>query len=115
MSSDECIFCRIATGELPADIVYEDDELVAFRDVNPQAPTHILVIPREHIESLDETTEPQVELLGRIQLLVKRLAGEEDLDDGYRVVVNTGPAGGQSVNHLHYHLLGGRSLGWPPG
>jgi histidine triad (HIT) family protein len=112
---EDCIFCKIAAGEFDSDIVYEDDELLAFRDINPQAPTHILVIPREHISSLKNTTDEHQALLGRLQLVLRDLAEKEELGEGYRVVVNTGPAGGQTVGHLHYHLLGGRTMNWPPG
>jgi len=107
----DCIFCQIAGGKLPSDLVYEDDDIVAFRDVNPQAPTHILIIPRKHVESLNDVHEEDASLLAKIQLVARELAASEGLDAGYRVVVNTGPAGGQEVMHLHYHLLGGRTMG----
>ncbi len=112
----ECVFCRIAQGELGSDRVMEDDEVVAFRDLNPQAPTHVLVIPKRHIASLDVADEGDSDLLGRLLLAAKRVAAQEGLSDsGYRVVVNHGADGGQTVYHLHVHVLGGRGLTWPPG
>lgn len=113
--SEDTIFGKIIRREIPADIVYEDELCLAFRDVAPQAPVHILVIPKQAIANLLEaTTEHQV-LLGHLLLTVKAIAAQEGLTDGYRTVINTGPAGGQTVYHLHIHLLGGRSLAWPPG
>lgn len=109
------IFKRIIDKEIPASIVYEDDRCLAFRDVAPQAPTHVLVIPRKEIRSLAEATDDDAALLGHLLVTARKLAGELGLANGYRVVVNCGPDGGQSVDHLHVHLLGGRSLGWPPG
>ncbi len=112
----DCIFCRIASKEIPADVVYEDERALAFRDLNPQAPTHVLIIPKVHIDSLDATKAEQVELLGYLQMVARDLARELDLsEEGYRVVNNCGEAGGQTVQHLHYHLLGGRHMQWPPG
>ena len=110
-----CIFCTIARHEIPANIVYEDDETIAFRDLNPQAPVHILIIPVRHLASLNEASaEPA--LLGKLLVAAQRIAAEHGLAErGYRVVNNIGADGGQSVGHLHFHLLGGRSLGWPPG
>lgn len=113
--SEPCIFCRIASKGIPADIVYEDAELVAFRDLHPQAPTHVLVIPKRHIASLDETVEADGKLLGTMMLVAKKIAAVSGLGAGYRVVTNCGPDGGQSVSHLHLHLLGGRPMSWPPG
>lgn len=114
--SAECLFCRIAARTLKADIVAEENGLLAFRDINPQAPTHLLIIPTEHIATLDETTPAQVELLGAALRFAARLARQAGLmPDGYRVVVNCGPQAGQSVWHLHAHLLGGRPMRWPPG
>jgi histidine triad (HIT) family protein len=112
----ECIFCRIVAGALPAARVLENDHVVAFRDVNPQAPTHVLVIPRRHVESL-ATLDPGDEALAAALLLAAAdVARHEGLEEqGYRVVTNTGEDGGQSVAHLHLHVLGGRSLTWPPG
>ena len=109
------IFQKILDGEIPADILHDDEHCIAFRDVNPQAPTHVLVIPRKAIVSLDDATDDDAALLGHLQLVLKRLATELNLGDGYRVVVNCGERGGQSVPHLHYHLLGGRVMKWPPG
>lgn len=111
-----CIFCRIANGEIPARIVYQDDALVAFHDVAPQAPVHVLVIPRVHLESLAATKPEHDALLGRVLGAVRQVARDLGVaDDGYRTVLNTGFDGGQSVGHLHAHLLAGRPLGWPPG
>ena len=110
-----CLFCRIIAGELPATIVYRDDDVIAFRDVNPQAPTHILVIPKRHIASIADTQDGDAELLGRLITVAKQIAQTEKLSAGYRLVVNTGTQAGQSVFHLHVHLLGGRAMHWPPG
>jgi histidine triad (HIT) family protein len=109
------IFQKIIDREIPAQIVYEDDRCLAFRDVNPQAPTHVLVIPRTPIPSLDETGETDEGLLGHLLVTARNIAAQLGLDRGYRVVVNCGPDGGQSVDHLHLHILGGRPLHWPPG
>ncbi len=112
----DCVFCRIAAGELEADIVYRDDEIVAFRDLEPQAPVHVLVIPRRHIATLLDTEHGDVALLGRLQRAAIRVAGELGLAaSGFRLVTNCLEDGGQAVLHLHLHLLGGRRLGWPPG
>jgi histidine triad (HIT) family protein len=110
----ECIFCRIVAGELPSDRVHEDEHVLAFRDIRPQAPVHVLVIPKQHHASLSDAPDDPA-LLGRLLLAARELARRLGLADGYRVVVNTGPAGGQTVDHLHLHLLGGRSMTWPPG
>ena len=109
------IFKRIIDREIPAKIAYEDDLCLAFHDVNPQAPTHVLVIPKKEIASLGQLTAEDQALVGHLMLVVKNLAGDLGLAGGYRVVVNCGPDGGQSVDHLHLHLLGGRQLKWPPG
>ena len=109
------IFQRIIAREIPANIVYEDDLCLAFHDVNPQAPTHVLVIPKKPIPSVDDLSDEDASLVGHLWLVIRNLAGELGLDDGYRVVVNCGRDGGQTVDHLHYHLLGGRPLTWPPG
>jgi histidine triad (HIT) family protein len=107
----ECIFCRIVAGEIPGDIVYRDKELVAFRDINPQAPTHILIIPKSHIASMTELTGEQQALMGRLILLAKELAEKEGISaSGYRLSASTGADGGQLVPHIHFHLLGGRKL-----
>jgi histidine triad (HIT) family protein len=103
----DCIFCRILAGEIPSQRVYEDEDVVAFRDIHPKAPVHVLVVPRKHIASLDEATEADAALLGRITLVLPRLARELGLTEGFRTIVNTGPGGGQEVFHLHYHILGG--------
>ncbi len=113
---EECIFCKVVAGDIPADVVYRDDHVVAFRDIQPQAPTHILVVPRKHIATLLEASEADTELLGRMQATAIRLARSEGLDeDGFRLVTNTLTRAGQSVFHIHLHLLGGRSFSWPPG
>ena len=111
--SNDCIFCRIAAGEIPADIVLENEEVVAFRDTNPQAPTHVLVIPRRHVASAHELDDPA--LTASLFGAMRQIADAEGLGEGYRIVTNVGAAAGQSVAHLHFHLLGGRSLSWPPG
>jgi histidine triad (HIT) family protein len=110
-----CLFCRIAKGEIPADVVLDRSDLLAFRDINPQAPTHVLVIPRDHIPSLEALTEQHGELLANLVRAVNDIAGQEGVTGGFRVVTNIGPAAGQSVQHLHLHVLGGRSFHWPPG
>jgi histidine triad (HIT) family protein len=109
------IFKRIIDGEIPAKIIYQDDQCLAFHDVTPQAPTHVLVIPKKEIASLAEVTDGDAALLGHIWTVIPKLARQLNLADGYRVVVNCGPLAGQSVNHLHFHILGGRPLTWPPG
>jgi len=111
----DCIFCKIANKEIKSDIVYEDDQAVAFNDMNPQAPMHILIIPKKHIVGVAEAQKEDAELIGHLQLVAAKLAREKGISDGYRVVINSGPLAGQSVMHLHYHLLGGRRLSWPPG
>jgi histidine triad (HIT) family protein len=113
MASD-CLFCRIARGEIPVTRVAENERCVAFRDINPQAPTHVLVIPREHMASLDEATDPLI--LGEVLLMAQAVARNEGLvESGYRTVLNTNAGAGQSVFHLHAHVLGGRPMTWPPG
>lgn len=112
----ECIFCKIVDGEIPADVVYQDEAVVAFRDINPQAPTHLLIIPRQHIATMTDLDEAHKDVVGRLFLVARDLAGEEGIqDDGYRVVMNCGAKAGQTVYHIHLHLLGGRRLTWPPG
>ena len=111
----DCIFCKIANKEIKSDIVYEDDRVVAFNDINPHAPVHILVIPKKHIVGVAGARDEDAELMGHLQLVAARLAEEKGVAEGYRIVVNSGPLAGQSVMHLHYHLLGGRRLNWPPG
>jgi len=109
------IFQKIIDREIPAEIVYEDDRCLAFRDVQPQAPTHVLLIPKKAIESIDCIGEEDADLLGHLWLTIRKLASELQLAGGYRVVVNCGNDGGQTVDHLHFHLLGGRAMAWPPG
>jgi len=111
----DCLFCKIRDGAIPAKKLFEDDRAVAFRDINPQAPTHILVIPRKHIASLDEATAEDEALIGHMHLVAQKLARDEGLSKGWRAVFNTGKEAGQTVFHIHLHLLGGRPLGWPPG
>jgi histidine triad (HIT) family protein len=110
-----CLFCRIAARTEPAEIVYEDGELVAFRDRNPVAPTHILLIPRKHIQNVRDAEPEDAALLGRLLLKAAEVADDEGLPDGFRLVTNSGSQPGQSVYHLHVHLLGGRRMSWPPG
>jgi histidine triad (HIT) family protein len=113
---EDCIFCKIAAGEIPADLVYEDDWVVGFRDLNPQAPTHVLVIPRRHIARLNDLNEDDAELVGRMYLAAGQIAAREGIaEPGYRTVMNCNEAGGQTVFHIHLHLLGGRAMHWPPG
>ncbi len=116
MSAPDCLFCRIAKRTVPAEVVAEADGLLAFKDIHPQAPTHLLIIPEEHIPSMADATEAHTTLLGKAMLFANRLARQYQLiQSGYRLVVNCGAGAGQSVWHLHLHLLGGRSLQWPPG
>jgi histidine triad (HIT) family protein len=111
-----CLFCRIVAGEIPADVIYSDERCLAFRDVNPQSPVHVLVIPRDHLESLDEAAKKDEAALGHLLRVAARVANEQGLSEsGYRTVINTGAGAGQSVFHLHVHVLGGRQLNWPPG
>jgi histidine triad (HIT) family protein len=111
----DCLFCRIVAGEIPAKVVHESDAVLAFRDVNPQAPTHILLIPKEHVVSVADLEEEHDEVLGELLRAAAHLARAEGLSTGWRLVTNVGPDAGQSVHHLHFHLLGGRGMGWPPG
>jgi histidine triad (HIT) family protein len=112
----DCIFCKIINKEIPAKVAYEDDNVVAFHDINPQAPIHLLIVPKKHIASVMEIDDEENLLLGDIIRTAQNLARENNLDKkGFRIVVNTGEEGGQTVNHLHFHLLGGRFLTWPPG
>ncbi|HHV43684.1 MAG TPA: histidine triad nucleotide-binding protein [Firmicutes bacterium] len=112
----DCLFCKIAAGQISSDIVYSDEQVVAFKDINPQAPVHLLIIPRKHIPNVNSIEEDDRTLIGHIHHIAAKLAKEQGFaDDGYRIVVNCGEQGGQTVMHLHFHLLGGRSLGWPPG
>jgi len=112
----DCLFCKIVAGTIPVKIVFEDEQAIAFRDIDPQAPTHILVVPKKHIGSLAEADGKEMtSLLGHLLRLVRQIAHSENLSGGYRTVINTGPDGGQTVDHLHLHLLGGRAMHWPPG
>lgn len=111
-----CLFCKIARKEIPATIVHEDDDTIAFRDINPVAPTHVLVIPRKHIVSLADAAPGDEALLGKLLLAAKRVAEQEGrTGDGFRLVINSGPNAGQSVFHVHVHVIGGRLMAWPPG
>ncbi len=111
----DCIFCRIAAGEIPSNKLYEDDQLLAFYDLDPQAPTHFLVIPKVHIASVAEITPQNSAVIAHIYEVIARLAAELGLEQGFRVVTNCGPQGGQTVPHLHFHVLAGRDMTWPPG
>ena len=112
----DCLFCKIAAGEIPSTKVHEDDNFIAFRDINPQAPTHVLIISRKHIEKLTDLSEAEAEMNGKMQLLANKVAAEEGIvEGGFRTVFNCGEGAGQSVWHIHMHLLGGRPMGWPPG
>lgn len=111
-----CIFCKIVNGEIPADKVYEDSSIIGFRDIQPQAPTHVVVIPKKHIETLNDVTESDSRILSSLLLACQKIAGDEKVaDKGYRVVLSCNREGGQAVFHLHAHLLGGRYMSWPPG
>lgn len=111
----DCLFCRIVAGEIPADVVHQTDRTVAFRDVGPQAPTHVLVVPRAHHADVAALTDADPALLADVMAAAVAVARAQALDDGFRLVVNTGDDGGQTVHHVHVHVLGGRALGWPPG
>ena len=112
----DCVFCKIADGKIPSDVIYEDEDVIAFNDLDPQAPIHFLVIPKKHIESIAKLEESDLKILDSIFLTIKKIASEKGLDEnGYRVVTNIGEDGGQSVPHLHFHVLGGRGFKWPPG
>jgi len=113
---DNCIFCKMAKGEIQPDVVYDDDEILAFRDLNPQAPTHVLVIPKRHISTLNDLEAADAALTGRLMLVAKKVAEQDGIAErGYRTVMNCNAEAGQSVFHIHLHLLGGRRMGWPPG
>jgi len=114
--NDDCLFCKILAGDIPADVVHESDEVLAFRDINPQAPVHILIIPRRHIPTINELEDGDRELVGNLFVAARAIAADEGLAEaGYRVVMNCQEGAGQSVFHIHLHLLGGRGLLWPPG
>jgi histidine triad (HIT) family protein len=114
MSAD-CLFCKIAAKQIPSKIVYEDPDIFAFEDISPQAPTHILIIPKRHFAGLKEADASHAEIIGRCHLAAAEIARQRNIEQGYRTVLNVGPGAGQSVFHLHVHLLGGRPLAWPPG
>jgi histidine triad (HIT) family protein len=111
----DCLFCRIVAGEIPARKVYEDEHTFAFEDIDPKAPTHILVVPKKHIRGLKEASSEDADIVGRCHLTAAHVAQERGIENGYRTVLNVGPGAGQSVFHLHVHLLGGRDMKWPPG
>ncbi len=112
----DCLFCKMVAGEIKPDTVYEDDEVLAFRDINPQAPTHVLVVPKRHIATLNDLAPGDGELIGRLYLAAKEVAQQENIAErGYRTLINCNAEAGQSVFHVHLHLLGGRPMGWPPG
>ena len=111
----DCLFCRIIRGEVPSRKIYEDAEVFAFEDLNPQGPTHVLIVPKKHIAGLKEAKPEDSEIVGRCHLVAAQIARERSIEDGYRTVLNVGPRAGQSVFHLHVHLIGGRALQWPPG
>jgi histidine triad (HIT) family protein len=110
-----CLFCKIIEGSIPSTKVHEDELCYAFADINPVAPTHVILVPREHLASLDDTDPDHGEMLGHLLLTAAEIARKQNLTNGYRIVINTGEDGGQTVEHLHLHLLGGRELAWPPG
>jgi len=111
----DCLFCKIIAGEIPSKKVYEDEDTFAFNDINAQAPTHILIVPKKHIAGLKEAKPEEAEIIGKCQLVAAKLAKERNLEKGYRTVFNVGSDAGQTVFHLHLHLLGGRAMKWPPG
>lgn len=115
MSDKSCLFCKIVQKEIHSKAEYEDDEIYAFEDVNPQAPTHVLVVPKKHFEQVADISESDLELVGKLILIARKIAAKKKLEKGYRIVINNGPQAGQSVLHLHLHLLGGRRFAWPPG
>lgn len=112
---NDCIFCKIANKEIDSQLIYEDDLVVAFEDLNPQAPIHLLIIPKEHIASAADIDEDNSHIIGRIFEVISQLGRELELEDGYRIVNNCGKDGGQTVDHIHFHMLGERKLNWPPG
>lgn len=113
---EECIFCKIISGEIPCEKIYEDDIVLSFKDINPAAPSHVLIVPKKHISSLNELKKEDSEIIAHIFIVAKEITSKLGISDsGYRIVTNCGVDGGQTVNHIHFHLLGGRSLQWPPG
>ena len=116
MSDSDCLFCKIVSGDISADVIYANDDVLAFRDINPQAPTHVLIIPRKHIATINALTDSDQEIGGALLLAARDIATQEGIaNDGYRLALNCNSAGGQTVYHIHMHLLGGRDLSWPPG
>ena len=116
MTTEDCLFCKILAGDIPADFIYESDDAVAFRDINPQAPTHVLIVPRQHIATINDLTDEDRDTVGKLFMAAQAIAKDEGVaDDGYRTVMNCNAAAGQSVFHIHLHLLGGRLMSWPPG
>lgn len=116
MTEPDCLFCKIGAGEIDARVIYDTDELMAFRDINPQAPTHALIIPKRHIASINELQEGDTEIIGKLYLAARDIAEQEGFaEPGYRVIMNCNAAAGQTVFHIHLHLLGGRDFSWPPG
>jgi len=111
----DCLFCKIIDGQIPSKKVYEDDRVFVFEDINPKAPTHVLIIPKQHIAGLNTAAPEDAEIIGYMNLVAARIGRERDIEDGYRTVLNVGPKSGQSVFHIHLHLIGGRELKWPPG
>jgi len=115
-SNSDCLFCKILAGDIPADIIYESDTAIAFRDINPQAPTHVLIIPRKHIATINDISDDDQVLVGSLYTAAQEIAAAEGIsDDGYRAVMNCNDGAGQTVFHIHLHLLGGRAFAWPPG
>jgi histidine triad (HIT) family protein len=112
---DDCLFCKIVQGKIPSKKVYEDEYTFAFEDIDPKAPTHVLIVPKKHLTGLKEATAPDAQMIGRCHLTAAKIAKDRKIEDGYRTVLNVGPKSGQSVFHLHVHLIGGRDLRWPPG
>lgn len=112
---EDCIFCMLANGQIPTDMVYQDEQIAVFRDADPQAPVHMLMVPKIHIASLDDLKDEHADLIAHMMLTIKKVAAQEGLENGYRTVINTGEDGQQTVKHLHIHILGKRSMQWPPG
>ena len=112
---ENCIFCKIIDGQIPSDKVYDDEHVIAFRDINPQAPTHVVIVPRKHIPYIADMADSDEPLIGHIIYVATRIARQEGLDQGFRIVVNNDEQAGQTVFHIHFHLLGGRAMQWPPG
>jgi histidine triad (HIT) family protein len=116
MANDDCLFCKILTGDIPAEVVYESDTAIAFRDINPQAPTHVLIIPRKHISTINDIEAEDFQIVGSLYAAAREIARQEGFsEEGYRAVMNCNEAAGQTVFHIHLHLLGGRAFTWPPG